>query len=82
MSVRSRGTTRNAMQPITAKDISWADVVFVMEEKHRKQVFAEFRDALRFVPVHVLDIPDEYRFMDPELIELIRSAVESVLGEA
>jgi len=31
--------------------------------------------------VHVLEIPDEYRFMDPELIELLEDGVRSVLKE-
>jgi len=29
--------------------------------------------------VHVLDIPDDYQFMDAELVELIESAAEPII---
>ena len=31
-------------------------------------------------PVHVLDIPDEYQYMDPELIQELEGSVGSCLG--
>lgn len=31
-------------------------------------------------PIHVLDIPDVYKYMDPELIEELRRSVPSILG--
>lgn len=48
-----------------------------MEAKHRARLVERFQEALRQTPVHVLDIPDDYPFMDPELIELLRERVES-----
>ena len=77
--VRSRGTTRNAVQTISLKDLQWADVVLVMEDKHRKRLLTDFPDGDRFKPIHVLDIPDDYRFMDPELVNLIRTAAEPLI---
>lgn len=44
-----------------------------MEEKHKSRIKADFRDEVSFKPLHVLDIPDEYRFMDPELIDELQS---------
>jgi predicted protein tyrosine phosphatase len=32
-------------------------------------------------PLHVLDIPDDYQFMDPELIDLLQERVESYLSD-
>lgn len=77
--VRSAGTVRGARRTISVKDIRWADVILVMEEKHKARLRAQFRDEVRYKPVHVLDIPDEYRYMDPELVELIRAKAEPLI---
>lgn len=76
VNARSRGTTRSAVRTITAADLSWADAVMVMEEKHRRRILADFPDASRFKPIHVLDIPDDYQFMDPTLVNLISAAAD------
>ncbi len=80
LNVRSRGTTRNAVQTITANDIKWSDVILVMEDKHRKRILASFPDELRFKPIHVLDIPDDYRFMELDLVSLICSAADPIIN--
>lgn len=36
-SVRSAGTSRNAKRRVTPALLQWADVIFVMEQKHKKQ---------------------------------------------
>lgn len=77
--VRSAGTSPHARHPVSEADIAWADVVFVMEEKHLSRLRADYRDAMVGKTVHVLDIPDEYRYMDPELVELLQSSVNSIL---
>jgi predicted protein tyrosine phosphatase len=77
--VRSAGTVRGARRTISVKDIRWADVILVMEEKHKARLRAQFRDEVRYKPVHVLDIPDEYRYMDPELVALIRAKAEPLI---
>ena len=79
VSVRSRGTARSAVRTIRSNDIIWADVILVMEDKHRQRILADFPGESKFKPMHVLDIPDEYKFMDDELVELIRSAAEPII---
>lgn len=85
VSVRSRGTASNAVRKVTAKDLLWANVVLAMENKHRKKLFSEFRNETEFgkscPTIRVLDIPDEYQQMDPELIELIRLSTEPIIEE-
>ena len=81
INVRSRGTARTAVQTIKAADIQWADVIFAMEDKHRRRLLADYPGETEFVPVRVLDIPDEYKFMDTELVELVRSATEPIIAE-
>jgi len=51
----------------------------VMEYKHKSQLKSRFPGELQILTVHVLDIPDEYRFMDPELVTCIRESVDSLL---
>jgi len=78
--VRSRGLSASAAQRLREVDIRWADQIFVMESEHKRRLAQTFRQAIGYTPVHVLDIEDEYQFMDPELVELIRLGVEAVVG--
>ena len=78
---RSRGTSRKARRTISSSDIRWADVIFAMEDKHRQQLQSRFRDETALTEIHVLDIPDEYQFMDPELVQCLRDAVDEFLTD-
>jgi len=80
LSVRSAGTSPNARHPVSEKDLAWADVVFAMEEKHKSRLLADYRDVLEGKAIHVLDIPDDYRYMDPELVEQLQTSVGEILG--
>lgn len=80
LNVRSAGTVRGARRTISVADIRWADVILVMEEKHKSRLQAQFRDEVRYKQLHVLEIPDAYRFMDEDLVELLRAKAGPVLG--
>ena len=80
-SVRSCGLSMQSRRPIREEDLEWAEVIFVMESKHRSRLVEQYRHVLEAKHVHVLDIPDDYRFMDPELMEMIRDRVEWYFGE-
>lgn len=67
---RSAGTSSEARIKVNQKLIDWADVIFVMELKHRQILRARFTTFHK--EVIVLDIPDEYQFGDETLIELLR----------
>jgi predicted protein tyrosine phosphatase len=60
---------------------TWADLVLVMEQKHRSRLLADFPDRTKFLTIHVLDIPDDYGYMDAELVQLLRIAVEHLIEE-
>ena len=51
----------------------------VMEGKHRDRIVAEYARLVEHKTIHVLDIPDEYKYMDPELIEILEQTVEPLL---
>lgn len=76
IAVRSAGTSRSARRRVSVADLHWADLVLVMEDKHKARLKEGFRDELREVEVCVLDIPDDYRFMDPELIDILTAKCE------
>ena len=80
MSVRSAGTSPNARRKVSADDIRWANVIFVMEEKHKSRLVADFSRWLDGKTIHVLDIPDEYNYMDPELVGQLEQSVVAILG--
>jgi predicted protein tyrosine phosphatase len=82
LSVRSAGTSRTAMHHVSENDLRWCQVIFVMEERHKSRLLAEHSAALEHKPIHVLDIPDQYEFMDPELVEQLKASVGRILGLA
>jgi len=77
--VRSAGTSPAARRTVSAQDIAWADIIFTMEQKHKSRLAASFGELLAHKRVLVLDIPDDYQAMDPELIELLRESVAPIL---
>ena len=79
INVRSAGTSSKAKRTVTHLDIQWADQILVMETKHRNRLKADFPRLLEFKPIHVLGIPDDYQFMDPELVETLEALVPDVL---
>jgi predicted protein tyrosine phosphatase len=75
MEVMSAGTNNDADNPLTAEMVEWTDVIFVMERAHRNKIQKRFREALKSKRVICLDIPDDYEFMDPELVRLLEVRV-------
>jgi len=51
-----------------------------MEKTHRTKLQKRFRDSLSKARVICLDIPDDYEFMDLELIDLLKARVSRYLG--
>jgi predicted protein tyrosine phosphatase len=76
---RSAGTETGARIKITAGHIGWADLIFVMEKKHLRRLQEKFSDELADKRVVCLNIPDDYQFMQPELITLLQAAVPPYL---
>jgi predicted protein tyrosine phosphatase len=71
--VSSAGTNNDAENPLDAEQIEWADVIVAMERQHRNKLQRRFKSALKSKRLVVLDIPDDYEFMDPELIKLLQA---------
>jgi predicted protein tyrosine phosphatase len=73
--VTSAGTDRSAGTPLSSEIVEWADVIFVMERTHRNKLAKNFRAQLKGKRVVCLDIPDEYEYMDPTLVRLLKAKV-------
>ncbi len=77
--VKSAGTATSARVRVSAKLIIWADIIFVMEKKHKQRLSENFPDEMQSKEVFVLDIADDYRYMDEALIEIIQTSVTPYL---
>jgi predicted protein tyrosine phosphatase len=73
--VASAGLDPTAQEPVTPELLLWADLIFVMEKVHRKKLSAKFGAHLNRQRVICLDIADDYEYMEPALIELLKKRV-------
>jgi predicted protein tyrosine phosphatase len=81
LEVLSAGTSVDAENPVSADLIDWADLVFAMEDVHRKRLHKQFGSLLRTKRVIVLGIPDNYKYMDAELINILKERVHRHLPQ-
>ena len=79
ISARSAGTETNARIKITEGLLGWADLIFCMEKKQLRRLQTRFPDKIRTKKVVTLNIPDDYNYMDSELINLLESEVSPYL---
>ena len=73
--VTSAGTDPRADTPVSPEVLEWADLIFVMERTHRTKLSSRFRAHLKDKKIICLGIPDEYDFMDPELVRVLQARV-------
>lgn len=76
--VKSAGTSSDAQVKVSAKHIQWADIIFVMEKKHKQMLIERFNEAHEKQIIN-LDIEDNYQYMDEELIDLLKTSVSPYL---
>jgi predicted protein tyrosine phosphatase len=70
--VKTRGVAKDARIKLTAADLRWADLVFVMEKNHKDRIAAEFREAIAGKKIVVLFIEDIYEPMEESLVAVLR----------
>jgi predicted protein tyrosine phosphatase len=76
--IRSAGLSPKIERKLNENDLHWAELVLVMETDHR----AKIRDLYRHIDlptIEMLHIPDEYEFMDSELVDILTDKVDSAL---
>ncbi len=69
--VRSAGTGDGARIKATEGHLGWAEVVIVMEKRHKERLSQRFSERLATRRCIGLFIPDDDEFMDPALITLL-----------
>ena len=76
--IRSVGLSPKSDRKISENDVNWADFIFVMETGYRAKIWEQYRH-LELPAIEVLEIPDDYEFMDEELIEMLTDRINYTL---
>ena len=79
--VKSAGITPTAPNQVTAELLKWADRVFVMENIHRAFITEKFPGIDLGMKLIVLNIPDFYYYMEPDLIDLLKVKIDPHLTQ-
>ena len=79
LEVRSAGVRVGAKRRLSEGDLRWADIVYVMEQEHKLWIATRF-EGLELPEIDVLEIPDEFEYMDPELQEMLRMMLDPDLA--
>jgi predicted protein tyrosine phosphatase len=77
--VASAGIALDAADPVSTEHIDWADTIFVMERSHKVKLSKRFAANLKGKKLVCLDIPDNYTFMQPELVAILERKVGRLL---
>jgi predicted protein tyrosine phosphatase len=75
----SAGLNNGAENPLTPDLVEWAELIFVMESGHKTKLLSKFKSQLNGKRVICLGIPDNYPYMDPALVSLLKSKVTRFL---
>jgi len=78
--IRSAGLSPKSDRKLTAADLLWADAILVMETEHRSRIKDQYNEASS-KKIEVLNIPDEYEFMDEELVEILQIKIGQIVYE-
>ena len=78
--VASAGLDHAAQEPVTPELLQWAELIFVMKKIHRTKLSKKFGAHLKHQRVICLDIPDDYKYMEPALVEILKKRVAPHLG--
>ena len=78
--VRSAGLNNDAEIKLGVEDVEWADMIFVMEQTHKRKLKQRFKQYLTKQRIICLGIPDEYEYMEPELVDIFKRNVPQFLA--
>ena len=73
LEVRSAGTASDALARVNSQMLDWADTIFIMDDQQRRSLRRRFPGHAALERLICLEIPDEFTFLQPELIELLES---------
>jgi predicted protein tyrosine phosphatase len=67
--------------PVTSEQISWADLILVMEDSQRTELSKRFPKLYLQKHILSLNIPDYYQYKQPELVKILDELVTPLLQE-
>lgn len=67
----SAGLAADAETPLEREQLEWATLVVVMERRHRQALLRRHAAAMKGKRLVCLDIPDDYAYMQAELLHLL-----------
>ena len=76
--IRSVGLSPKSNRKISENDLNWADLIFAMESGYRARIWGIYMH-IDLPPIEVLNIPDDFEFMDEELIDLLTDRINDTL---
>jgi predicted protein tyrosine phosphatase len=74
------GTNSDAETPVSGDLIEWADIIFAMEKSHRAKISKKFTPLLKNKRLICLGIPDNYEYMQPELVKILEAKVRAIVA--
>ena len=80
LDVRSAGTSDDALVRVNQRMLEWADDIFIMDPSQRQALQAMFPDHPALERLVCLEIPDDYVFLQPELVALLEDKVRKHLA--
>jgi predicted protein tyrosine phosphatase len=72
LEVRSAGTSPQAAVRVNERMLDWADIVFVMDDDQIRALQHSFPSHPAVAQVVCLEIPDQFHFLDAQLVSLLR----------
>jgi len=76
--VKSAGTDKSANVVLSQDLLLWADSILVMEKHHRNFIRKNYPNIYKTKKIVCLYIEDEYDYMQPELILVLKQKIEDV----
>ena len=76
--IRSAGLSPKSERKISENDLIWANLVFVMEKEQRSKIW-ELYKHLELPHIEILNIQDDYEFMNDELVDLLTERINETL---
>jgi len=79
--VRSAGTEDGARIKVTEGHLGWADIVVVMEKRHKERLWQKFPEAFAGKSCVCLFIADDYEFMEAALVARLQEKMRENFPE-
>lgn len=76
----SAGLGNDATVRLSTEQIEWSTIIFVMEKAHRNKLSSKFKTYLNGKRIICLNIPDNYDYMQEELVKLLKAKAGKFLA--